>query len=286
LAAVVACFLLAAPALGQRGGNYPPPPPGSGGCAQTGVIRANGKFKPQKEFRAGARIVVRGHNNCADPNATVLVSIDAEAEVIGTGSADAQGSYLVEGTIPPTTSSGTHTIIVTTSGERYEAEIEVVVEEGSQSAGAFGGTAGPLLVAWVALAGVVGAFFVGSRRRRREVAIVAAEETPVPLLDTSSFVPFLPERVSGTHTHPSMKKATKAGTPKKKSPATKRRIAGSAAKRKPKSAAPKHEAAKRTPVKTNKGRSATTKRAEPGTPRRPASNAKPKRRQRGGGPQA
>ena len=244
--------------------------------------RANGNFRPEDEFNPGDRMLVRGRKKCANANARVRVSLDVDGEFIGSGRATDRGAYLIRTRIPRSTSFGTHTVIVRTSGLRYESQIEVVPEEGSEGAG-FSGTAAPMLVAWVALGGLIAAFFVGARRRR-QVATVAAvpQADDVPKIDTSSFMPFSPTKAAQRGGQRTRVAAKPKSQRKKTSPRARKKSAA-----KPKPAPPAGTSAQpRSPAKRRSRGTATTKRSGSKAPRRDTGKAKPKQspKRNGNGP--
>ncbi len=280
LATLMLCVVLSAPVLAQ--GGYPPPPPPDPEpqptrCAQTGVRGRNGNFRPQSEFSPGERGVLRGGSRCARAEVRVRVAIDGKGRVIGSGSSNSRGQYKFGMRIPRSTSFGPHTLIVRTAGRQYETIIEVVPQGGAQDA-SFGSTAGPLLVAWVALVALVAAFFVASRRRKRPVAMVAMAAGDVPTIDTSGFVPALPQS-RGKSTPKAL--SSKPQTARKKAGSKGARKQRAKGKAKPPSTQAEPLTPKPVAKKPSRNGAATTKRGGPKAPQRRAGNAKPRQPHKG-----
>jgi hypothetical protein len=279
LVAVVGAFLVADVASAQ---GYPPPtntptptpnpsqpPPTStprvtatpkiNNCARTGMHRKNNNFTATSEFTPGSNIVVKGKSKCAKANAKVTIKLDGRK--IGSGEATKSGSYTIVGKIPKSTSFGPHTLTVVTGKKTYSTVIQVVPSSEKESSGF--ATAGPIFAAWMALAGVIAAFFVGSRRRREPVlAVAAAPESSVPYIDTSHFVPtstLKPKRRRKPATKKKSAPRAKAASAKKKTKAK----AKPSAKAKP--VPPKAKASK-TPKAASKDPKAKTTRSTPKKP--------------------
>jgi hypothetical protein len=286
--AVLIAGLLAAPALAQ----YPPPTPTAtstptdspiatqepraSACAVTGVLfkKKNGTvgFRARTEFAPGSKIGVKGRKKCAGSQVRVRVSIDLDGETtkIGAGESSDKGGYLIKGKIPSSTSFGRHAIFVNAKKRSYVTDIEVVPANGARSSG-FAGTAGPMLAAWVALAGIVAAFVVGTRRRRsRPLAAVAVAQSDVPLLDTWDFVPVLPKRRRGGAS-PAKKKRKAPAARKRAKPKASKPKASKPKASKPKAATTGKAAARRKPPASAKKRSSSKV-----APKRPQGKAKPR----------
>lgn len=233
---VGACLALTVPAFTQSPTDYPPPTPTvtptdeptdeptptatatpkprKSPCAQTGII-AKDKFRARTNFNRGDRIVVRGRNKCASAGANVklYIEVNGTRTLLGRRDADKKGAYTVSGRIPRTTPFGRHKIVIRTGGKTYVSTIDVVPARGSDPSG-FAGSAGPLMVGWVALGGIVAAFFIGTRRRARPAVASTGAAPEVPQIDTSSFVPsFNRHRARGG------KAAKKKSAPQRKKPA-------------------------------------------------------------------
>jgi hypothetical protein len=250
-------------------------------CARTGKHRKPNKFVATNEFSPGDNIVVKGKAKCAKANAKVTIKLDDRK--IGSGEAAKNGAYTITGKIPKSTSFGSHTITVVTGKRRYSAQIEVVPSSGSSSSGF--ATAGPILAAWVALAGVIAAFFVGTRRRRQLIPAVVTPEADVPFFDTSHFVPSNTQRKRRrSKAKPGAKKpaAKRKAAPKKKSVAAKKKTkpsAKQAPKAKSKPSARKAVRPRATAPRSATKGSATTRRTGPKAPTtKPAQrrNSRPK----------
>jgi hypothetical protein len=200
--------------------------PRASACAITGVLTKRGnkvRFTARSEFTPGSKIAVRGGRRCARKKLRVRISIDIDGEStsIGVGKSNENGAYTVRGKIPNATSFGRHAIFVNTKGKSYVTDIDVVPASGARDSGFAG--AGPMLATWVALAGIIAAFLVATRRRRaRPAAVFEGSDRGVPMLDTWDFVPVLPKRRRGGRT-PAKKKLTgpAAGTRKKAKPKSK-----------------------------------------------------------------
>jgi hypothetical protein len=189
---VLATSLAVVPASSAQGyppSPPPPPTPNPGArCAQTGYV-AHGKFRPKTTFHPGNAIAVRGVSNCVAPKATVRVSMDPAGDRVTIGSAAAgdQGQYIVRGTIPRRTSSGTHVIQAVSGRRTYSNSIEVTPAGGRGAAAALTSPAGLIGTALALL--LIALAVVLAPRRRRRTALHAASD--VPRLDTSGFVPFV-----------------------------------------------------------------------------------------------
>jgi hypothetical protein len=241
-------------------------------CATTGTTK-NGKFSATDEFKRGQRIVIKGEKECAGVSKPVSATFEDNGakKKIGATTSSRKGAYGVQGNIPASASFGDHTVLVKSGSKSYTAVVEVVAATGSTSSGS--DLAAPVLAAWVALAGVATAFFLGSRRRRRPMAAVAVPDVGVPTIDTSGFVP------SYSNRHAVRKTAKGAASRQTAAKAPKTNAAPrkpAAAKKTP--AKPKADAA---PAAASKGAApkprgkATTDRKEPKAPRRQAPSATP-----------
>lgn len=242
-------------------------------CATTGSIR-RGKFEASVTYAPGDKIAVRGKSKCARSKASVRLDLDAKK--IGSKKASKSGSYTVTGRIPKNTTFGNHTVTVVTSKETYETEIEVEPSPGASASG-FSGSAGPLLAAWVALGGVVGAFFVGSRKKKGLVPAMQSAGTDagdVPVYDTSHFVPLKPKP----------RKKASAG----RSRSSKARSSAKAGKKKPATRKParKSTSARKKPASAETKKSSGVQRRKPTSGRKPTARKKtaPKSSRPGGSP--
>ena len=280
---------IAAPAIAQ----YPPPPPTKSPkphktpkpkCTTTGTLEGNGGrgsngggFRPQREFERGETVAVRGGRGCAGPKERVTLSIGRGEgkRRLGASQSTKTGAYTVSGRVPPSARYGKHELTISSSGATHRTTMQVVAGGGSRRSLA----SGPMLAVWFALAGIVAAYVLGTRRRRRPAA--AAPSLEVPLIDTWDFVGVLPgrrrggasakEQVGGEDPQGAPSKPKTKPKPKSARPTAATPKAG--AKQPPKPAVRK--AGGKAGRKAGRKAGPTSKRKVPRAPKRSAGGAKP-----------
>lgn len=192
-AALSAVVLLHIGTAAAQTPTYPPPATDSR-CAQVGT-QSDGDFRQTTVFPVRGLVAVAGARGCALAGELVRMFVESQRLLVADGIARQDGSYALEGNLPPQIRPGAHQIVVVLGEDRMEFVQPITVEGPIEAGLPVTGADIAMLAIWgFALTGL-GTFSVVAawKRFRRPPAIpsepprgIRPEHYVTPHIDTCS----------------------------------------------------------------------------------------------------